>query len=115
LTVAELISWVLLALGCFVALTAAVGIHRMPDFFSRIHPAGKTDTLAQMLILLALAVQAGFSPPSLKLLLISVFLLLTSPSSTHAIAQAAHLEGLEPWTKPPQEPPADTREEAAQR
>jgi multicomponent Na+:H+ antiporter subunit G len=95
----------LLAAGCFVAITSAVGMLRMPDFFSRIHPAGKADTLAQLCIFAALFLQAAFGEDrnlhvGIKLLLISGFLFLTTPSSTHAIAQAAHKDGLEPWRRP---------------
>ena len=95
------LSGVLLVLGCLVALTSAVGVLRMPDFFSRIHPAGKNDTLAQTLILGGLALQAGFGQASLKLLLIWLFLLLTTPSATYAIARAARVDGKVPWRREP--------------
>jgi multicomponent Na+:H+ antiporter subunit G len=99
------ITALLLVLGCFVALTAAVGMLRMPDFFSRIHPAGKADTLAQLCIFSALITQAAFGEHpdlhvGLKLILISGFLFLTTPASTHAMAQAAHKDGVVPWRRP---------------
>ena len=98
----NLLSGVLLALGCLLALTSAVGVLRMPDFFSRIHPAGKNDSLAQLLIVFALCLQAGWSLVTLKLLFISCFLLITSPSAAYAIARAAHLDGRQPWRRPEQ-------------
>jgi multicomponent Na+:H+ antiporter subunit G len=99
----EVVIGLLLALAVFVALTSAVGLYRLPDFFSRIHAAGKTDTLAQQLVVIALVIQSvsdGHLPSVLKLLLISGFLFLTSPASTHAIARAAHMDGLKPWRRP---------------
>lgn len=93
------ISAVLLGLGCFVALTSALGVLRFPDFFTRMHPAGKSDTLGQTLILAGLAVAAGASLVSLKLGLIWLFLTLSTPCSTHAIARAAWNDGKQPWTK----------------
>ena len=48
---AEITTAVLLVAGCVVALTAGLGALRLPDFFSRLHPAGKGDSLAQLLIL----------------------------------------------------------------
>jgi multicomponent Na+:H+ antiporter subunit G len=83
---------------------------RMPDFYSRIHPAGKADTLAQLCIFAALVLQAAFGEhPDLhvgiKLFLISGFLFLTTPASTHAMAQAAHKDGLVPWGRPPEPAP----------
>lgn len=107
----DTLSGVLLVLGCVVALTSAVGMWRMPDFFSRIHAAGKTDTLAQGLILLALIIEAAYHhdeslQAGLKLVLIGVFMFISTPSSTHAIARAAHLEGLQPWVKKEEDGPA---------
>ncbi|MEZ6188959.1 MAG: monovalent cation/H(+) antiporter subunit G [Planctomycetota bacterium] len=93
------VSGVLLGLGCFVALTSALGVLRFPDFFTRMHPAGKSDTLGQTLILAGLAVAAGASLVSLKLGLIWLFLTLSTPCSTHAIARAAWIDGKLPWSK----------------
>ena len=50
----DLATWVLLSLGGFVALTSAIGVLRFPDFYSRLHPAGTGDTLAQFLIMFGL-------------------------------------------------------------
>ena len=69
---------------------------RMPDFYTRMHAAGITDTLGADLILAGLMVQAGFSLVTIKLLLIGAFLFFTSPTSTHAIANAALTAGLKP-------------------
>lgn len=115
----DAITALLLLVGCFIAITAAVGMLRMPDFYSRIHPAGKADTLAQLCICAGLVVQAAFGEHAdlhvgVKLLLISAFLLLTTPASTHAIAQAAHKDGLVPWRrpKPEVEPQPEVEREA---
>jgi multicomponent Na+:H+ antiporter subunit G len=66
----------------------------MPDFYTRMHAAGITDTLGADLILAGLMVQAGFSLVTVKLLLVAAFLFFTSPTSTHAIANAALTAGL---------------------
>ncbi|MBU2573647.1 MAG: monovalent cation/H(+) antiporter subunit G [Elusimicrobia bacterium] len=89
----------LLTAGCFLMLAASIGILRFPDFYSRIHPVGKSDTLGITFILLGLIVHEGFSPVSLKLLIIIVFTLIASPTATHALAKAAFLAGLKPWKK----------------
>lgn len=100
----EIIAAVFIGLGCFLALTGALGILRMPDFYTRVHPAGKTDTMAQTMILIGLLLYPhgfqyeDFTVP-IKLVMITVLLYITAPSSTHAITQAAHLAGLTPWTK----------------
>ena len=95
-----LFRWILTVLfmgsGLFFVLAGTLGVLRLPDFYTRLHAAGMTDTLGAELILLALIVQAGFSQMSLKLVLVAIFLLITSPTATHAIAYAAHSAGLKP-------------------
>jgi len=75
--------------GVFFLLLGAVGILRFPDFYTRMHAAGKCDTLGVLLTFLGLAIYEGFGLASAKILLIALFLFLTSPTATHAIARAA--------------------------
>jgi multicomponent Na+:H+ antiporter subunit G len=106
----DVVATVLLALGAFVGLTGALGVLRMPDFYSRLHPAGKNDSLAQVFIMLGLVSHmvglyfrtdppdyfsiAGVIP---RLIMIGLFIFLTSPIAGHAITRAAHLDGLKIW------------------
>jgi len=92
----DAVSWALLASGSFLVVVGALGLIRMPDFYTRMHAAGITDTLGADLILAGLMVQAGFSLVTIKLLLIGAFLFFTLPTSTHAIASAALTAGLKP-------------------
>ena len=83
----------------------AVGIIRFPDFYSRLHPAGKLDTMGLFMSMTALALYifSEFSIASamtaLKIVLIVVFIFITSPTATHAIVDAGVRAGLRPWTK----------------
>lgn len=95
----DVLSWILLGAGSFFVLTSGLGLLRMPDVFSRLHPSGLTDTMGAGLMLTGLMLQAGWSLVSVKLLLILLFLFFTSPTATHALAHAALLGGLTPWTK----------------
>jgi len=94
-----IIAGIFLFLGCFLMLVAAIGVVRFPDFYTRMHAAGKGDTLGQLLVLLALMIHEGLSLVSIKLLLIVAFIFVCSPTATHALAKAAYLSGLRPWTK----------------
>ncbi len=85
-----------IAAGLFFVLAGTLGVLRLPDFYTRLHAAGMTDTLGAELILLGLIIQSGFTQMSLKLLLVAFFLLLTSPTATHAVAHAAYKAGLKP-------------------
>lgn len=82
--------------GLFFVLAGTLGVLRLPDFYTRLHAAGMTDTLGAEMILLGLIIQSGFTLLSLKLLLVAFFLLMTSPTATHAVANAAYQAGLKP-------------------
>ncbi|HMB31206.1 MAG TPA: monovalent cation/H(+) antiporter subunit G [Desulfohalobiaceae bacterium] len=79
------------------------GIFRMPDFYTRLHPAGKLDTLGIMLVVFALALYnlEHFSLSSLlvslKMVLIVIFIFISSPTATHSIVDAGIRAGLVPW------------------
>lgn len=88
---------VVLAAGSFFLLIGSVGLLRFPDFYSRCHATGKSDTLGVMLLVLGLILVEGFTLNSAKLLLILTFVGLTNPTATHALARAAFQVGLKPW------------------
>ena len=92
----DLVSWILLIAGSLFCVIGGIGLLRLPDFFSRMHGAGITDTLGAALVLAGLMVQAGLSLLTVKLIMILIILWLTSPTSTHAIAKAARMSGLDP-------------------
>ena len=89
-------SWVLLVGGGFFVFVGGVGALRMPDFYTRMHAAGITDTLGTLLVLTGVILQSGLSLATVKLLAIAIFLLLTSPTAAYALANAARLSGLKP-------------------
>jgi multicomponent Na+:H+ antiporter subunit G len=95
----SIIVGVLLALGCFLIVVASIGIVRFPDFYSRMHPTGKSDTMGQALVLSGLMIYEGFSLVSIKLLIIIVFIFIANPTASHALAKAAYVAGVKPWEK----------------
>lgn len=94
----DVLSWVLLLAGSFFVFTGAVGLLRLPEFFTRIHSAGVTDTLGAGLMLAAMLLQAGSWTVAAKLFLIFLFMMITGPTSTHALAKAALHGKLTPIT-----------------
>tara|TARA_R110000868_G_scaffold28525_8_gene106914 strand:- start:4252 stop:4599 length:348 start_codon:yes stop_codon:yes gene_type:complete len=90
------ISWALLLGGSFFLVIGAVGVLRMPDVYTRSHAAGITDTMGAILILTGLMVQGGFTLITVKLLMILIFLLFTSPAASHALGNTAWSSGLKP-------------------
>jgi multicomponent Na+:H+ antiporter subunit G len=90
------LSWVALIVGGAFCLIGAVGLLRMPDFYTRMHAASIIDTLGAALILLGLLLQAGVTLIAVKLFILAVLIFFTSPTATHALARAAMVRGLEP-------------------
>jgi multicomponent Na+:H+ antiporter subunit G len=101
----DIIVCLFLFAGLFFFTGGAVGILRFPDFYSRLHPAGKLDTLGSFLALSGLALfnlhhfSVGALLTSIKIVMILVFVFLASPTATHAIVDAGVRAGLAPWTK----------------
>ena len=85
-----------LLIGATAMLLGAIGLLRFPDFFARTHATSMTDTAGAGFILLGLMLIAGASLITLKLAVILIFLLLTSPTASHALAQAALTDGERP-------------------
>ena len=84
----ELLSGLCLFLGGILCVTGGVGLLRMPDFFSRVHASGVTETLAAPLLLIGLLLQMELSLDSVKLIMIMFLVLATNPTATHAMAKA---------------------------
>jgi len=83
----------------------SIGIIRFPDFYSRLHPAGKLDTAGLVITMSAFALYT-IQPLSLsalftsaKIILIVVFVFITSPTAIHSIVDAGVRAGLKPWEK----------------
>jgi multicomponent Na+:H+ antiporter subunit G len=83
--------------GAFFLLVGSMGLVRLPDFYCRNHATGKSDTLGVMLVILGLILIEGFTLNSAKLFFVLVFVFLTNPTGTHALANAALRSGLKPW------------------
>jgi multicomponent Na+:H+ antiporter subunit G len=92
----DVASWVLLLAGGLFVFIGGVGALRMPNFYTRIHAASLTDSMGSILIIVGIMLQAGFSLATVKLLAILGFLLLTGPTATYALANAALLSGMKP-------------------
>ncbi|NQV79271.1 MAG: monovalent cation/H(+) antiporter subunit G [Alphaproteobacteria bacterium] len=98
-TVIDVISWALILGGVGFSVVGAIGLLRFPDFYTRLHAAGITDTLGAWMLLVGFMLQAESWQVIVKLILIVIFLFFTSPTATHALARAALANGLKPWTR----------------
>lgn len=101
--VIDTLSWICLVSGGAFCVIGALGLLRMPDFYTRVHAAGITDTMGAGLLLLGMVLQAGFTQTTIKLAMMALLLLFTNPTGTHALAKAARARGLEPLLAPEEE------------
>jgi len=92
----DMLSGFCLLAGSVLCITGGVGLLRLPDFFSRVHAAGLTETLAAPLLLTGLSLQMEWSLDLFKVLMILILVLATNPTATHAMAKAALHGGYEP-------------------
>jgi len=97
--VRPLLGLALCVFGATLALIGTAGVLRFPDFYTRLHAASVTDTSAATSILVGMALMAPNWMVVAKLVMIWIFLFLTGPTATHAVANAAHTAGLQPWTR----------------
>jgi multicomponent Na+:H+ antiporter subunit G len=92
----DILGWILLLGGSVLSVAGGAGLLRFPDFYTRIHAGGLTDTGGAGLVMAGLIVQSPSLLVAVKLGMILFFLLLTSPTSTHALARAALTAGVRP-------------------
>lgn len=92
----DALSWACLLAGSVFCIIGALGLIRMPDFYTRVHAASVTDTAGVDMLLLGMMLQAGFTLVTVKLIIIGLLILFTSPAATHALCKAALTRGLKP-------------------
>ncbi|MFC1872668.1 monovalent cation/H(+) antiporter subunit G [Chloroflexota bacterium] len=95
----DILAIIFISAGVFFMTVGVVGLLRLPDFYTRNHAVGATETLGIMLFILGLCIFQGFNLGTAKLVIILVFVSIANPTATHAILNAALTSGLEPWTK----------------
>ena len=83
----------LVLLGLLFIAAGVYSVLRYREFYSRIVITAKVDTVGFITVMIGLILLEGFTFSSLKVLIIIVFEMLTSPLSTHAIAHSAYVAG----------------------
>jgi len=94
LAVNEAVGYALILVGVAFDLFGCIGLVRMPTLYNRMQAATKAVTLGTISLLIGTAMVMGIVPISAKALLCALFVLLTSPTATHALARAAHRAGI---------------------
>jgi multicomponent Na+:H+ antiporter subunit G len=105
----NLVCIVCVVCGVLFFIGGAVGLVRFPDFYTRMHAAGKGDTMSIFLILIGLAAYQlhDFTLANVlvagKIFFITIFIMWASPTSTHALIKAGLEDGQKVWTRKKEE------------
>lgn len=87
----EILSFLLISLGCMMMFTAALGLFRFSNIYMRLHASGKAGTGGTIAILGGVLIRSGLTLISGKVFLVMIFILLTGPVTAHAIGRAAYI------------------------
>lgn len=109
---ADIVSWALILAGSFFTVAGAFGVVRLPDLYTRMHASGIIDPFGVSLILAGLIVQAGLDLVSVKLVILILFLGLTSPVACHALGRAARHRGVKPLLAVSEDKPSTSQSTA---
>lgn len=105
--VVNALTYIFIVIGCFFNIMAAIGLHRFPDVYTRLHAGTKCTTFGSIFLIGAVVIQSVsawvaeglYSPQSIlsiHALVALVAILLTNPTSAHAMSRAAHRSGVKP-------------------
>ena len=92
----SLVATLLVGIGLFFLIVAAIGMVRLPDVYTRAHAVSLTDSLGAFFLLLGLAVHHGMGTNTLRILVVLALLYLLNPVIAHATCRAALRAGHRP-------------------
>ena len=94
--VIDILSWASFIVGGFFLFVGSLGMVRLVDFWARLHAASIIDSAGIGLIIFGMMLQGGLTLITAKLVLIVLFLFITGPTASHAVANAAFMSGSRP-------------------
>ena len=94
--VLDILGWAALVAGGFFCLVGAIGLHRMPDVFTRMHATSVIETLGVGLLTVGMLSQTDDWLVAVRLVIIVIVLYVTGAVASHALARAALHDGDKP-------------------
>lgn len=96
MSIQEIVTLLIAAIGVFFLATAAIGMMRMPDIYTRLHAGGKAGTLGVICVLLGVALHFASFGIIARMIALIAFFLITAPVAAHMLDRAALLTGVQP-------------------
>ena len=100
MSIVDIITCVLLAVGVFFSFVGVLGLLRMPDVFGRLQASTCIPTMGNIFLTLGgvvYAVSTGMDTATVvKLLVIMLMILCTNPISNHSLLKGAYNGGIKP-------------------
>lgn len=93
LTIREIISILFLFAGLFFCLTTTLGLYRLPDFYSRCHTSGNSETMGLLLAGIGFIINSGFNVLSAKIVILFLIICICNPIGSHILARTAYKSG----------------------
>lgn len=91
--------YVFFGLGIFFGILGNIGVLQFPDVYTRLQASSKCGVTSLLSIFIALMLLEGFTPMSARILIITIFFLISSPVASHVIGRRAWEEEIIPWRK----------------
>ena len=84
--------------GLIFFIGSGIGMLRLPDFYSRIHASGNSETLGCMLTFIGLMIYEGATLTSLKIAFVFLLVFMANPIWSHILSKSAYKSGHPIWT-----------------
>lgn len=97
-TFREIIATLFILSGAVFFVGSAIGMLRLPDFYSRIHASGNSETMGCMLSFIGLIIYEGPTFTALKMAFVFLIVFLANPIGSHILSKAAYKSGHKIWT-----------------
>ncbi|MDR2831539.1 MAG: monovalent cation/H(+) antiporter subunit G [Rickettsiales bacterium] len=82
-----MIGSIFIFLGICLVIISNIGVIRFPDFYTRLHAAGITDSSGATLLLIGFALQNEFSINTVKIILLILIIWVANSTNSYLLAR----------------------------
>jgi multicomponent Na+:H+ antiporter subunit G len=93
----EILGVTVVVIGVLFDIFGCIGLLRLPDVYNRLQSGTKCVTIGTCFILAGSLILLESVSGAVKGVICIAFILITSPTAAHALAQAAHRSGIKLW------------------